>query len=182
MEVKQRLALYSKFLRKENTILDIGCGDGFPAFVIKQTFPNITCLEKKAETVKKEYDHTVIEANAEKIPFGENDFDVSLLFYVLHHSDNPKHVLKEAARVTSKHIIIVEEFYKSSLNRALMVAYDIIINLALYPDEKLVPNFLKEEQLSQFAGEFGLHLVKEHTYKRKWYRPPHKKLLVFEKR
>jgi ubiquinone/menaquinone biosynthesis C-methylase UbiE len=44
------------------------------------------------------------------LPFSENQFDISLLFYVLHHCQNWNQVLDEAVRVTRRNLIIIEEF------------------------------------------------------------------------
>jgi ubiquinone/menaquinone biosynthesis C-methylase UbiE len=44
------------------------------------------------------------------LPFTTNQFDVSLLFYVLHHCQDPHRLLHEAVRVTRQKIIIIEEF------------------------------------------------------------------------
>jgi ubiquinone/menaquinone biosynthesis C-methylase UbiE len=48
--------------------------------------------------------------NGRSIPFADDYFDVSLVFYVLHHCEDPEQVLREAIRVTRGKIIIIEEF------------------------------------------------------------------------
>src|SRR5207248_7774005 len=46
-----------------------------------------------------------LAADAHRMPFANNSFDVVLLQSVLHHDDNPLHMLREAFRIAPRVIV-----------------------------------------------------------------------------
>lgn len=79
-------------------VLDIGCSDAWPRAVIPSS----------AEYVGLDYPETAIEwyrstpdvfGDAVKLPFGDQQFDVVLLFDVLEHLEHPEASLREVFRV-----------------------------------------------------------------------------------
>lgn len=181
-EVAANIELYKDFIEPDSILIDIGCGDGLPAFLIKNKLGlEIVCVDKDPGHFKYQNDLRFVTCDAEKLPFRDNEFETGLLFYTLHHCKNPYQVLKEAKRVIKNHLIIIEEFYKSPIHKWLMNIYDHIVNHMLYPNSDSVARFLKEEDFLKFAKNLELQIIKEHSFIKKWYRPPHKKLFIFKK-
>ena len=100
---------------KGHDILDLGCGDGKVGDIISKEQPRQVILSDVYEhgniaNIKLPF--TRIKKN-KKIPSPENSFDTVLVLTILHHSDDPLMVLREAERVTRSggRIIILESVY-----------------------------------------------------------------------
>lgn len=114
--------IISKQLSGVDSILDIGCGEGFfVSCLAKKLNKKIIGLDispegfTKAHRKCKRFDvcHLIecINGDAHNMGMFKNGmFDSAILFYSLHHMDNPKIVLKEAYRVLKPNgkIVIVE--------------------------------------------------------------------------
>jgi len=96
---------------KGSSVLDIGCGSGFLMKKLKEKNPElkISGLDISPVAIEKAkqegldcrlYDIT------EPLPFNDNSFESAILLDVLEHMFQPEPVLKEAARVASKHVYI----------------------------------------------------------------------------
>ena len=57
--------------------------------------------------------------DGEKIPFASKSFDVSLPIFVLHHVRNQDTLLKEAKRVSKKHVLVYKNLVENRLDRIL---------------------------------------------------------------
>lgn len=62
-----------------------------------------------------------------RLPFEARKFDVALLAFVLHHSADPPGTLGEARRVSGR-VVILEDTYRSLLERASLIWTDWILN------------------------------------------------------
>ncbi|MBS3167953.1 class I SAM-dependent methyltransferase [Candidatus Woesearchaeota archaeon] len=96
-------------------ILDLGCGDGKVGELIAKSNSRQVILAdvyRNGNISNLELPFVLINQKG-KIPFYDNMFDTTLLLTVLHHSDNPVEVIKEAVRVTknSGKIIVIESVY-----------------------------------------------------------------------
>ena len=69
--------------------------------------------------------------DGDRMPFRDNQFDTSLILFVLHHTPDPAKVLAEAKRV-SKKIIILEDIVTSPAHKSLTAALDSLMNLEFY--------------------------------------------------
>ena len=96
------------------SVLDLGCGDAKLARLLARDGftmqladvyqnPNVANPGLPFQLLKQ----------SEAVPFGNNQFDNTLLLTVLHHSDEPMQVLNEAYRVTrpTGRIIVIESVY-----------------------------------------------------------------------
>jgi len=119
----------SPYLNKKELILDIGPAScTVTEALIKQNlkvFPldieNFSIVDAVLPTIYDGY----------KMPFKDNQFDTSLLLFVLHHTPDPMEVLIEAKRVSRK-IIVFEDIVTSPTHKSLTAALDSLINLEFY--------------------------------------------------
>ena len=100
-------------IKKTDVVLDLGCGRGDNAVLFLKKVKKVVGvdIEKWPEWQQiKLKNLKFIEADAQKLPFKDNSFDVVFTKDTLHHIDNKVQALKEIKRVTKKHglIYIVE--------------------------------------------------------------------------
>ena len=113
------------YLNKHYKILDIGSGLCTVCEILRIKGYQTTPLDVQdlsfVDGIKP------ILYDGDKIPFNENEFDISLISTVLHHISHPKKILREAKRV-SKKIIVVEDIYYNVLHRYLTYFFDSLSN------------------------------------------------------
>ncbi len=86
-------------------VIDIGCGDGLLAHLIKQKRPDIRI--RGVDLLVRNQTHIPVEAfDGRLIPYADASFDVVTFVDVLHHTEDPMALLREAVRVSSKAIVI----------------------------------------------------------------------------
>lgn len=89
-------------------ILDVGCAAGTLTNQISQIFPKsqicaIDVYDKSINLGKKLYPHIkFIKADAHKIPFNNNSFDLVYCCETIEHVKDPRKVLEEIKRVLKK--------------------------------------------------------------------------------
>ena len=114
----QRMCLDCQdFIQKGSKILDLGCGSGIAGKSFQKFF--------QAEVIGADVQDNRIYPipfeliDGKKLPFPEKSFDVVLISYVLHHSEDPTLLLKEAKRVTRDKIVIYEDLPEGFLSRII---------------------------------------------------------------
>ena len=94
--------------QKDDTVLDVACGDGIVAFEFASLVKKVTGIDltpdmiKRAEIIQKEKDLDNIEwkiGDVSILPFQDNEFSIVVTRYSLHHMINPHKVLGEMYRV-----------------------------------------------------------------------------------
>lgn len=90
----------------QNSILDIGCSDGFMFRDIEHLNVTETDIENK---FPPEYGDKIkfVESDAHNLPFEDKEFSCSILGDMLEHVKDPVQVLKEALRVSKSVFITV---------------------------------------------------------------------------
>ena len=85
--------------------LDVGCGDGQVAHLIMQKRPDVEI--KGIDILVRPYTKIpVAEFDGQIIPYNKADFDVVMFNDVLHHTDDPMILLREAVRVAGKALVL----------------------------------------------------------------------------
>ena len=123
--IAKKMLRITPFLQKEDTILDIGCGNARLAYALKENGYKIALLD--IENLSEFPDFCPLVYKGEIMPFEDKKFDKTLLISVLHHTQNPISVLKEAKRISHK-IIIIEDIYRNIWQQYLTYAMDTLVN------------------------------------------------------
>ncbi len=87
------------------TVLDVGCGDGLIAKLITEKRPDVQ-LQGIDVLVRPQTHIPVIQFNGFTIPHPDKSFDCVMFVDVLHHTEDPTILLREAARVARKAVIL----------------------------------------------------------------------------
>lgn len=107
------LCLEQLFITK---VLDVGCGSGLFAEAFALRNLNVTGIDKNPRMVKTAADMVLNaqfqEGTAEQLPFPDRSFDLVFLGHLLHESDAPLLALKEACRVATSRIAVLEWPYR----------------------------------------------------------------------
>jgi SAM-dependent methyltransferase len=106
--LRELTKLMVPYLRPGDRVLDVGCGSGFlgRAILDSPTCPK-SVLIRGLERVRRGGEAIPVEAyDGETIPYADNTFEVVILADVLHHEQDPHHLIGECARVARRFLII----------------------------------------------------------------------------
>jgi ubiquinone/menaquinone biosynthesis C-methylase UbiE len=140
-------------------ILDLGCGSGIFGKKIKEKLKKevigIDIVDKRVcEIPFKIYD-------GKKIPFSEDYFDVVVAAFVLHHTEDPISILKEAKRVGKK-IIIFEDLPEKIFGKVYCFLHWVTWNLFFGKSPKF--NFYAAKEWKEIFKGLGLKLISEKDF------------------
>ncbi|MDO8579544.1 MAG: methionine biosynthesis protein MetW [bacterium] len=92
------------------TVLDLGSGDGLLLDLLRKrgiTGKGLDLSEKGVSKANfKGLDTKVFDFGSNKLPFPDNSFDTVVMLDILEHLYDPQFLLREAARVSKKNIIV----------------------------------------------------------------------------
>lgn len=151
----------SPYLKTEDKILDIGSGNCRVCHVLQQKGLPVTALDIKNRSRVSTILPTIYDGK--KLPFSDDSFDVSLLITVLHHTQDPIAILKEAKRV-SKRIIVMEDLYDRTFQKYATFLMDSIYNLEFFNHPH---NNMTEAKWKKIFAELNLRVVDEQ--KNNWW-------------
>jgi len=98
--------------KKVDSILDVGCGEGFTLNRLKKQgigkkLEGIEYLQAAIDLGKKTYpDIKITKGTIYELPYKDNSFDLVLCTEVLEHLEDPQKALKELVRVSNKYLVI----------------------------------------------------------------------------
>lgn len=105
--------LLSSLIPSHTSVLDVGSGDGFLARQIQDLRPDIGI--KGIDVLVREQTHIPVGYfDGQTIPEGDGAIDVVLMVNVLHHTDDPTILLREAARV-ARHGVLIKDHTRDGL-------------------------------------------------------------------
>ncbi|MFX1327888.1 MAG: class I SAM-dependent methyltransferase [Promethearchaeota archaeon] len=155
---KMRFENIKKYIVGER-ILDLGAGNGLLALEIKKQLKKEVIL---VDIVNYNYtDLPLILYNPEdKIPLADEEVDTTILYTVLHHASDPKHLLKEATRVTKQRLVIKESYIEEDYIKITNSFVDWFYNRVIGEEDINVPlNFLKLMAWEQLLKSYGFEVI-----------------------
>lgn len=89
----------------DTRVLDVGCGDGLLSHRVAQLRPDVEV--RGLDVLLRPQTHIPVTMfDGETIPHGDATFDVVMFVDMLHHTGDPLVLLREAARVARRAIVI----------------------------------------------------------------------------
>jgi SAM-dependent methyltransferase len=96
---------FAELLPDEATVLDVGAGDGGLALAIMEHKPGLDF--RGIDTLIRDEIHIPVDVfDGQTIPADDNSSDFVLFSDVLHHTEDPMIMLREAARVARRGVLI----------------------------------------------------------------------------
>ncbi|MBN1801969.1 MAG: methyltransferase domain-containing protein [Candidatus Lokiarchaeota archaeon] len=147
-----------KYLTGER-ILDLGAGDGLLALQIKINLAKEVILVDVVDYNESGLPLILCKPEAE-LPLKNNEVDTTILYTVLHHSNNPKQLLEEATRVTKNRLIIKEAYIDDDKIYMTNSFFDWFYNRVIGHQDINVPlNFLKIEEWKKILNSCGFQII-----------------------
>ena len=108
-------------------ILDVGTGDGQIAKLIAAQAPDTSV--RGIDIMARPTSHIPVDIfDGDIIPHPDKSFDVVSFVDVLHHTDDPRILLKEAARVARKAVILKDHFSQNAVDHMTLRFMDWVGN------------------------------------------------------
>jgi len=134
-------------------VLDVGCGDGTIGRLVGALRPDIAItgidvmVRPTAHILVKQFD-------GKTIPYDDNSFDVVMFVDVLHHTDDPEILLREARRVACQSVVLKDHTRDGILAGPILRFMDWVGNA---PHGVVLPyNYWPEQRWHQAFAQIGL--------------------------
>jgi SAM-dependent methyltransferase len=151
--VKVLAQWFATLLPESVRVLDVGCGDGLISALLEQHRPDVTV--RGIDVLPRSTSHIPVEIfDGEHFPFEDKSFDVVLFSDVLHHTSDPRVLLREARRVAARNVLIKDHFRAGFLAKARLRLMDWAGNARF--GVSLPYNYWPEQRWRSVWQELGL--------------------------
>ena len=155
----RRVRVLSRFLTKlipdGARVLDVGCGDGLVAKLIREERPEVEI--QGLDVLRRKHSHIpVVLFDGRVIPHPDESFDIVMFVDVLHHMPDPNFLVREASRVAS-HSIIVKDHTCNGLFADTTLRFMDWVGNARHGVE-LPYNFWPRKRWLEFFGKLDLEV------------------------
>lgn len=113
-------------LKPQSRVLEIGSGPGSLHEALRAAGHEVTAVDIEDSAFGPQLAPQLFDGKT--LPFSSNSFDAALLATTLHHATDPDRLIAEAARVAPS-VIVIEDIYRSELQRKLTFFADSLTNL-----------------------------------------------------
>ncbi|MBC7878681.1 MAG: class I SAM-dependent methyltransferase [Anaerolineales bacterium] len=144
----------SPYLSKGEIILDIGPASCTVPEILEEQNLRVVPLDIQDYSIVDSISPTIYDGL--KMPFKDDQFDISLILFVLHHCPNPTELLIEAKRVSRK-ILVFEDIITSPAHKYLTATLDNLMNLEFYDQPH---SNKRDEEWQTLFSELGFKLLK----------------------
>jgi ubiquinone/menaquinone biosynthesis C-methylase UbiE len=142
------------------SLLDVGCGDGRLACELRRLRPNLT-IQGLDVFARPAAAIPVAVFDGRSLPFENENFDVVMFADVLHHTDDPVVLLREAARVSRLGVAIKDHLRQGVLAQTTLSFMDWIGNAS--HGVALTYNYWRPGQWQAAFKELGLKTTQWET-------------------
>ncbi len=141
-------------------VLDVGCGDGRLAALLQELRPELE-VEGIDVLVRPGTPIPVREFDGRTLPFDDGAVDVVTFVDVLHHTEDPRVLLKEAARVVRRAVVLKDHLCRGLLARPTLRFMDWVGNAR--HGVVLPYNYQTPRQWAEHFAAVGLRVADERT-------------------
>jgi len=135
------------------SVLDIGCGDGTIASLIAQLRPDIS-IQGVEFLVRPECKIACRAFDGTSLPFPDGFFDVCLFVDVLHHTQDPAILLRQAVRVSRSFVLIKDHLDENIVDHMILRFMDWVGNRP--HGVVLTYNYQSRKQWAEYFSSCGL--------------------------
>lgn len=157
---KSTVKLFAEHIKPKMKILDYGAGSGQISEYLVQKFDTKMALVDVVDYNKTKL--KLIKFDGKKLPFKDNSFDLTLIIFVLHHSNYPIEILNEVKRVSEK-IIIIEDTPKNGFERTAWHFWDWLLNLG--HNVSMTYSAKKENEWIEIFKKLNLKMIKKKNFR-----------------
>ena len=157
----------SAMLPETGTVLDVGCGDGLLASLLAEQLPN-TKFQGIDVLIRPETKIPVAEFDGLTIPMEDNSVDAVMMVDVLHHTEDPEILVREAKRVARKWFVLKDHTRNGLLANSTLRFMDWVGNAR--HGVVLPYNYLSKSEWDTVFANVGM-TVDEWNAKPKMYGP-----------
>jgi SAM-dependent methyltransferase len=138
------------------SVLDIGCGDGTIGNLIAQRRPDVS-VHGVEFLVRPECKIECHSFDGSTLPFPDASFDVCLLVDVLHHTQDPSVLLREATRVSRSWVVLKDHLDENFIDNVTLRFMDWVGNRP--HGVALTYNYQSRKQWAEHFSKCGLTTV-----------------------
>lgn len=181
-EIDEYHRRYQAHLAGAGSVLDIGVGPGLALRHIIRHNPHLACAGVDIRDLRLPGVEVPLQVyDGHTLPYAADQFDVSLLFYVLHHCQDPHRLLAEAARVTHHKLLLIEEFSQPGIDPVSLDLTERQSHRALGMPSDLPYQLFDKAELAAMLQASRLKLVEHYPLPSQTSRPVVKYLYVLAK-
>ena len=181
-EIDEYHRRYKTHLTGAVSVLDIGVGPGLALRHVIRHNPHLTCAGIDIRDLRLPGVEVPLQVyDGHTLPFAADQFDVSLLFYVLHHCCDPDRLLAEAVRVTRQKLLLIEEFSQPGIDPVSLDLTDRQSHRALGIPSDLPYQLFDKAALAGMLQAHHLQLIEHYPLPSQTSRPVVKYLYVLAK-
>lgn len=144
---------FAALLPDTGRVLDVGCGDGWLARLVRDRKPGIEMLG--IDVLVRDGTHIPVDAfDGHRLPYDNNSFDAVMFVDVLHHTEDPAELLGEATRVARQCVVLKDHFLQGIAASSTLRIMDRISNRK---HGVVLPfNYWRPDQWTDAYRELGL--------------------------
>lgn len=162
IDARRKLGWMAPFLSQSQKHIDIGSGPGSLLEVMRARGYVVDGLDITDSAYRNELKAKLYDGHT--MPYAGKQYDSSLLSTMLHHTPDPDHILREAARI-SKRLIIIEDVYEGPVMEWLTKRFDSLMNLEFrgHPHTNRT-----DRQWKNTFSKMGMTLISAEIYPVAW--------------
>ena len=144
-------------------ILDLGAGEGYVGEQLQKRLDANVELADVVDLNRTALAHQLYDGC--RLPYAAHRFDVTVLYYVLHHAAQPEAVLREALRVTRRRVVVVESVVSGPVQHRVLRSLDRFANrlrsggVMTAQEEDL--SFRRAGEWAMLARDLGARVVRQ---------------------